>query len=304
MNDLDMELQTIRQKLQTLKASPPEMVTAPWSPSRLAAPSPNLAQITTAIETLRQRSGQTLSPPVSNTSLQQFDAALSTVAQLAQQQQQALERLQSLGKSLVEQSTPGTSPDIDDIARFLAEYPTIQIPMVQRDTDGYLDMVYHAVYLNGSGQSSTNSLKSRTQLFGHPFNNTQRQSSSTELDESPYENPQLPGLLDELTHFWQVNSQAFQKWTHHQINSTQRSRSSNFTLLDGTIWCIGAIITRVILKSIFQFYPASWTPIAFMLIAGIIFTLYRSIFSPRPNPVVGYRTLMIIIGLLIGGRFT
>ena len=143
MNDLDMELQTIRQKLQTLKASPPETVAAPWSPSRLTAPSPDLAQVTTAIETLRQRSGQPLSPPVA--SLQQFDAALSAIDQLAQQQQQALQRLQSVGVSLIQQTPPGTSPDIDDIARFLTACQTIQIPTIQRDRDGYLELDCHTV---------------------------------------------------------------------------------------------------------------------------------------------------------------
>ncbi|MEL6331273.1 MAG: hypothetical protein AAFQ76_01655, partial [Cyanobacteria bacterium J06626_26] len=100
MSDLDMELQTIRQKLQTLKATPPETVAAPWGQSR-SAPSPHLAQVTTAIETLRQRSsptqslGTTRPNPGSNlasSSLQQFDAALATVDHLAQQQQQALYR--------------------------------------------------------------------------------------------------------------------------------------------------------------------------------------------------------------------
>ena len=43
MSDLDMELQTIRQKLKTLKASPPETVAAPWGQSQLATPSPDLA---------------------------------------------------------------------------------------------------------------------------------------------------------------------------------------------------------------------------------------------------------------------
>ncbi|MEO0867249.1 MAG: hypothetical protein AAFY17_02145, partial [Cyanobacteria bacterium J06642_11] len=58
MNDLEMELQTIRQKLQTLKASPPETVASPWGQSQHTSPSADFMQVQTAIETLRQRSEQ------------------------------------------------------------------------------------------------------------------------------------------------------------------------------------------------------------------------------------------------------
>ncbi|MBX2866178.1 MAG: hypothetical protein KTR27_21710 [Leptolyngbyaceae cyanobacterium MAG.088] len=307
MNDLDMELQTIRQKLQTLKASPPETMTSPWNPSRLTAPSPNLAQVTTAIETLRQRSGQTLSSNADSPSLQQFDAALTAVDQLAQQQHQALQRLHALGNNLIQQANPGTSPDIDDIARFLEAYQSIQIPTVQRDTDGYLDLRYHTVHLQPAeygSDSHTDTWNMRSQLFQHPLGQPTRPINPETLDESPYDNNHFDNLLGDLQHFWQISKRTFQRWTNHHIPSAPRGRNPNFTLLDGAIWCIGAVIARIILNQIFQFYPALWTPVACMVIAGIIFTLYRSIFSPRPNPLVGYRTLMIIIGLLIGGRFS
>ncbi len=304
MNDLDMELQTIRQKLQTLKASPPETVAAPWSPSRLTAPSPDLAQVTTAIETLRQRSGQPLSPPAASSNLQQFDAALSAVDHLAQQQCQALQRLQAVGMSLVQQTEPGTSPDIDDIARFLSEYRNIEIPTVQRDADGYLNLGYHTVNLREAEHGVAAKLRVRSQPFQHPFDSPQKLNNPAVADNTPYLHTAATGLAKDLKHFYQITFRVFQRWQQRHIAPAQRSRSSQFTLLDGAIWCLGAVITRVILNQLFLFYPALWTPIAFLLVAGIIFTLYRAVLSPRPNPIIGYRTLMIIIGLLIGGRFS
>ena len=305
MNDLDMELQTIRQKLQTLKASPPETVAAPWNPSRLTAPSPNLAQVTTAIETLRQRSGQTLSAPATSSSLQQFDAALTAVEQLAQQQRQALERLQSLGVSLVQQIQPGTSPDVDDIARFLADCQSIEIPTVHRDADGYLGLSYHLVDFQEAeydAKSNANALRVRSQLFKHSLKQPQR--SNIGFNRAPYLNNNAEGILGDLKQFGKVVYRTLEKWLRPYFHASQRPRSANFTLLDGTIWCIGAAVVRLTLKQIFQIYPALWPPVAFIVIAGIVLSLYQAIFSPRPNPVLGYRTLMIILGLLLGGRFT
>lgn len=302
MNDLDMELQTIRQKLKTLKASPPEAMSAPWSPSRLTAPSPDLAQVTTAIETLRQRSGQTLPAPVASASLQQFDTALNTINQLAQQQHQALARLHSLGSSLVQHVQPGTSPDIDDIAHFLTENPAIQVPTVQRDADGYLSLNYHTVDFYQTKRGASEEVRSH--LFKHSFSKATRSVNAVALDESPYDNTNLNNPINDLKQFWQITSQTLRRWASRRMASAERPRNSHFTALDGAIWCIGAVIGRLILNQIFQFYPTLWTPIAFALIAGIIFTLYRAILSPRPNPTVGYRTLMIIVGLLVGGRFS
>jgi len=166
MNDLDMELQTIRQKLQTLKAAPPEPVSAPWGQPRLASPSPNLAQVTTAIETLRQRSNPSTTMSTGDVNVQQFDAAVSTVENLAQQQQQALQRLQALGNDLAQQVPPGTSPEIALITRFFTECPIIQIPTVQRDRDGYLNLIYHTINFSQTTQPTNqlfrNPLKQRT----------------------------------------------------------------------------------------------------------------------------------------------
>lgn len=303
MSDLDMELQTIRQKLQTLKASPPETVAAPWGQSRLAAPSPDLAQVTTAIETLRQRSNQSQHLNTSSSNLQQFDAMLSTVENLAQQQQQALQQLQTLGESLTQKVQSDTSADIDDISRFLEECQSIQIPTVYRDRDGYLEVGYHTFNFRQTAQDATPRPKTKikSQLFQHSVETPPRYANH--LSENPYPDTNTGRWFDELTHVYQLAYRSIYRWIRRYV-SVHSSRSSNFTLVDASIWCIGAVITRILLNQILQLYPTFWTPVALFLISGIIISLYQAIFSIRPNPVLGYRTLMVVLGLLIGGRFT
>ncbi|MEM7795127.1 MAG: hypothetical protein AAF579_11850 [Cyanobacteria bacterium P01_C01_bin.118] len=293
-----MELQTIRQKLQTLKASPPEPVSVPWSQPQLAAPSPNLAQVTTAIETLRQRSHQPVTASTTDVSMQQFDAALSTIENLAQQQQQALQHLQTLGDSLAQQVPPGNSPEVDHIVRFLTECPIVQIPTVQRDRGGYLDLVYRTINFN-QATPPTN------QLFKAPLKQSQKLDIG--FDESPYE--ETGGILEEFGYFCRWVYRSMQQWLGQYSPTFQGPRppqlhTSQFTLVDGAIWCIGAAILRIVLNQLFRLYPPLWTPVACILIGGIILSLYRAIFGSRPNPVLGYRTLMMILGLLLGGRFS
>ncbi|NEQ54780.1 MAG: hypothetical protein F6K11_32435 [Leptolyngbya sp. SIO3F4] len=305
MNDLDMELQTIRQKLQTLKASPPETVDAPWGQSRLASPSPNLAQVTTAIETLRQRSHPSSIPHTPSTSLEQFDAALSTIENLAQQQHQALRQLKILGDHLAQQTQAGISPDVDDIARFFSQQQAVQIPTVQRNSAGYLTLTHHTINFHQIEQNlisrTDTSRMHSAQLFQHPL----EQSQETDLDfnESRYTNSESSNILDDISHFCILSYRSIHRWISHYLSTNSNSYSSQFTLLDGTIWCIGSVITRLILHQIFQSYPFLWTPIASVLIGGILLSLYRAFLSPNPKPVLGYRTMIIIVGLLFGGRF-
>ena len=296
MNDLEMELQTIRQKLKTLKAAPPETVAAPWVQSRLAAPSPSLAQVTTAIATLRQRSGQT-QPPAPDSNLQQFDEILTSVDSLALQQQQTLQQLQRLGDSLAQQSQPGTSPAVDDIVRFLRACQTIQIPTIQRDANGYLGLRHRSVNFRQAEYDATSNaaaLRMRSQLFKH----TLQPQEAEGFDRSSI------SLLNELKRIYQPVYRAIQRWSERHLPPSQQPRTSHFTLLDGAIWGVSAVIIRIVLNQLFQIYAALWTPVALVLIVGVIVSLYRSILSPRPDPVLGYRTLMIIVGLLIGGRFS
>lgn len=304
MNELEMELQTIRQKLQTLKSSPRETVASPWGQSsRQPAPSPNLVQVTTAIETLRQRPGQTppLAPP--SHSLQPFNEALATLESLTQRQQQALRQLQTLGESLVQQSQPGTSPEIDDIARFLATCPTIAIPIVQRDRNGYLELGCQAFnFRQAEHDASSNAatLRMRSPLFQYALDPTQPHT-----EQPGSRNRQVfDGLVQELQNFSQFAYRILRRWANRHFANRQRPRSSHFTLVDGAIWCIGSVIVRILLNQIFQIYPALWTPVAIIFIVAIGISLYSSIFSPRPDPVLGYRTLMTLVGLLIGGRFS
>jgi hypothetical protein len=170
MNPTDMELQTIRQKLQSLKASPPpsESLSMPWSPplnegssSRSSVtPSPNQAQVSAAIATLRQRSHPATYPdrPIAAPSVsadalvsqevQRFQTHVSKVNALAQQQATAVLGLKQLAEE-IEHSlrTFGieSHTDLDPIAHFFADYDTASILTIARDRNGHYCLDYQTV---------------------------------------------------------------------------------------------------------------------------------------------------------------
>ncbi|MEM9804094.1 MAG: hypothetical protein AAF959_02355 [Cyanobacteria bacterium P01_D01_bin.56] len=312
MNDLEMELQTIRQKLQTLKASPPETVASPWGQSRQTAPSPDFMQVKTAIETLRQRSEQPHAlATLPSSSLQQFDDLVSSIERLAQQQQHALQQLHTVGQRLMGQTQPGTSPSVDDIARFLEECPTIQIPTVERTPQGYLDLNYHIINFHRAEYDATSNaatLRTRSQLFQHPFPNSQEHPDTNhnhDIDsEQTYRGNITDNLMRDVKSFYQIGVRSVRRWLRYRPASNfQHPNGTQFPLLDNAIWCLGAAIARIILNQVLQVYPTLWTPAALIVIVGVVLSLYSSFFSPHPNPTLGSRTLMVILGLVIGGRF-
>ena len=312
MNDLEMELQTIRQKLQTLKASPPETVAAPWGQSRQTSPSADFIQVKTAIETLRQRSEQPNAlASIPHSGLQQFDNLLVTIEKLANQQQEALQHLHNVGSRLMGQTQPGASPDIDEIARFLGECPAIQIPMVERTSQGYLGLNYRTVNFRQAEQDATSNaatLRTRSRLFQHPLPSSQEHASArytTTGEEHIYNRDSTSNFTADLKSFCQLAVRFLRRWMRRRsVSPSKHQNNAQFTLLDNAIWCLGAAIVRIILNQVFQFYPALWTPVALVVIIGVLLSLYSSFCSPNPNPTLGYRTLMVILGLILGGRFS
>ncbi|MEM6255437.1 MAG: hypothetical protein AAF821_21190 [Cyanobacteria bacterium P01_D01_bin.156] len=313
MNDLEMELQTIRQKLQTIKASPPETVTPPWRQPQNVSPSPQYTQVKTAIDTLRQRSEQphTLAT-VPKTSLQQFQDLLATNERLALQQQQTLEKLCRVGNDLMQQEPIGTSSNIDKIARFLRECPNIQVPTIKRTPQDYLELAYRTVNFRQANEDALYNaakLRTKSQLFQQPFtpnspyigHDDNYIASDTNSDSSNL----IAHLLDDLKRSLQLTMRPLKRLIRGQaMTRSQRSKHIGFSSMDSAIWCVGAAIARIVLNRAFQFYPGLWTPVALIIIVGVMLGLYSSLFSPNPNPSIGYRTLMVILGLILGGRFS
>ncbi|MEM9163472.1 MAG: hypothetical protein AAGC54_10435 [Cyanobacteria bacterium P01_F01_bin.4] len=185
MNETDMELQAIRQKLQSLKAepTPDEALTIPWSqprarlterghPPAQSGPGLTQVQVNAAIETLKQRSSQTYRGPRESGDdgyrsgytaapgygdlpgaaldpiLQRFESQLQTVNSLAEQQESAILGLKQLADhigDIMRQQGMDDHPQLAAIAALFEAYPSTVIPTIESDQAGNYGLGYRTV---------------------------------------------------------------------------------------------------------------------------------------------------------------
>ncbi|MEO0456516.1 MAG: hypothetical protein AAF152_08025 [Cyanobacteria bacterium P01_A01_bin.114] len=357
MNETDMELQAIRQKLQSLKAepTPDDALAIPWSsprprpvePNRPASKSgPDSTQVAAAIETLKQRSNPSYgssdigghgasghgvsghgvsgyrasaqaaseygdrSTVALDQAVQHFESQLQRVNSLADQQESAILALKQLAdhiETVLHQEGGADHPDAGAIAAFFEAYPSVEIPMIERDTAGNYSIGYRPVDCYRAEHDA--------QLTAQTL---RRRGNSQPYSPSP-DTPIYFNTLDKATGFfeegwlflqsmWEMTLNSFNPLMgstkpSSKVDASYRRPRTRFTFLDAAIWFSGAAIMRILLDVIFQIYPALWTPLVVLLIGVVAVTLYRTLLSSRPSIGFSYRILVALAGLLIGGQF-
>lgn len=85
---------------------------------------------------------------------------------------------------------------------------------------------------------------------------------------------------------------------------SRRSASSATTLRlkEGVMLVVSAVVVRVVLDLVLATFPVLWTPALAVLVTPAAIAVYRTNRTPRSGFVWGYRLLLIMIGLLLGGR--
>ncbi|MGF1499954.1 MAG: hypothetical protein ACFB8W_24470 [Elainellaceae cyanobacterium] len=78
--------------------------------------------------------------------------------------------------------------------------------------------------------------------------------------------------------------------------------STKITLQDAVLWVMGAAIARIVLDLLLASYPTLWLPIAAMVVTPAAIAIYCTAVDPDSSFIMGRRLLLIMIGLLIGGR--
>ncbi|ASC73143.1 hypothetical protein XM38_041050 [Halomicronema hongdechloris C2206] len=85
--------------------------------------------------------------------------------------------------------------------------------------------------------------------------------------------------------------------------SSNRRRSASLGWTEICFWFAGAVIARLALDLVLAAYPGLWSFVVVAVIACTTFALYRATLAPRIDITLAYRTLLIVAGLIVGGRF-
>jgi hypothetical protein len=314
MNETDMELQAIRQKLQSLKAEAPvsEAISNPWAPPRPAAHTTAGLDVAAAIETLKQRSsrayGDDALPGATllTQELHQFEGQLQRFNALASQQESIILGLRQLAAQMTPKlGQPGFDheAELTAIAAFFEVHDSITVPVIESDRHGQLTVHYRLLDFyraERDADSVAHSLRRRPRA-SQP---AQALNPASAAADQPWEPRHWGADLQAAGHRlgpWLV-SQARRSLGATARNSRARPRY-RFTVIDAAIWFSAAAILRVLLDVVFQFYPVLWTPLIGILIGIVAIALYRAVLTPAANPGFSYRILIALAGLFVGGQF-
>lgn len=89
---------------------------------------------------------------------------------------------------------------------------------------------------------------------------------------------------------------------------TSRSRQvealemPSFSIQNAAIWIIGSVVARVGLDLMLLAFPGMWLPVIGMIVTPAAIAVYRATVAPQTGIIWGYRLLLVMIGLLVGGR--
>jgi hypothetical protein len=119
---------------------------------------------------------------------------------------------------------------------------------------------------------------------------------------------QEPRML--LTQLWQYLKPLTQSVSSHPSkNNAERKRFSQsaswdaLSLTDMLLWFGGGVIGRLALNLLLSAIPALWSLAVAILTGLTAYGLYRATLAPRRDFGLAYRIFLVIVGLLIGGRF-
>jgi len=69
------------------------------------------------------------------------------------------------------------------------------------------------------------------------------------------------------------------------------------------VWLVGSTLARVAIDLVLVSNPTLWLPAVALIVAPAAIAAYRTTVAPETSIQWGYRLLLIMVGLLLGGRF-
>ena len=344
MNKSEMELQAIRKKLESLKAEPPseEDNSLPWSTTTVSSglsysnrkstekADPQLAQIASTVETLKQRSNIRLqqfpqpmeaspSTPVSlsteahdrqiELTWQRLGTQAQKINELSQTQENAILEFKVIADQLEREmrkrdllDDPGAPPPI------VCEYESAFVPDVTPDSQGRLILSHRPIDLYQAEREATltaQTLRDRAVSRNPPFE---------EADRLP--DLGVGCLMEEPIGFIQTIWSKGSAQVRHLLNrptrrsnrrspgrrSLNRQPAQTFSWLDMMIWFSSAAILRLGLNFLLAAYPSLQLLVLVLFLAVAAIALYRIAFTRDTDLSLGYRLLSAIAGLIVGSR--
>jgi len=321
MEELQTEIKAIQVALRSIRANnPPSSVPAvPFSapaPTVLASPRPARMQQIKPLAQTHQAAGEDLAretqrlsrltsayvkqleppqPPVVHSldeAFQRLDAQAKEVNQLSAAQEAAILKLKAIAEQVGQEwqaSDPTSLASSGKAVRLppICEYVETSVPHIEKDQHGKFVVTSRSVdWFKAEREAELNAEELRYRAV-----KTQRNS------------PLFSRLWNWLGEKPQPKtSQSKTLYSKMQKRSAQRSKNSPFNVRHTVILLVGAIVTRVLLDTLLAIFPGLWLPAIAIMVTPSAIAIYRRPLTRESGLVWGYRLVLVLLGLLIGGR--
>lgn len=323
MEELQTEIKAIQVALRSIRANAPRSpVSTPvsaYAPTVLTSPRPaQMQQIKPLAEQTHRAAGEELAmetqrlsrltsayvkkleqpkPPVVHSldeAFQRLDAQAEEVNQLSAAQEAAILKLKAIAEQVGQdwQAFDQTSqPHSGKAVRLppieYIEYLETAVPHIEKDQHGKFVVTSRSVDLFKAEREAELNAE---ELRHHAIKTRRNSSLISRFWNWLVERPQSK------------TSQSKTLQSKMQKRSAQRSKSSPFNIRHAVILLVGAIVTRVLLDTLLTIFPGLWLPAIAIMVTPSAIAIYRCPLTAESGLIWGYRLVLVLLGLLIGGR--
>jgi hypothetical protein len=284
------------------------------------------------VQQFNQLQSPTLQTPqeVLNQAFQILDAHVQHINQISAVQESAILKLKSMAQKVeqdwdaLERTAYYKNPIESDIEPpIVCEYEKTAVPQIAKNSDGIYVLKARSIDLfkaereanltaqalrHWSNRDQYSEASSRgvwdwfTDLFMPAESDTQAASSPDPRSPQAHPSPQT-ALRSPASGTSQPHHRSTSRTGTRVRRSTRRSVSPlGFDMREGVALFVGAVLGRLTLNLVISAFPFLWTPAVALLAAPAMIAVYRTSRTPQSGMSWIYRLLILMLGLLIGGR--
>lgn len=342
MKQSQAEIKAIQAKLQAIQAgrsagrssSPPAMVELTPNSVTATATKPVKREsdhLTTAAEVLQQRAASYVKhyqqppaqpplQPLRDLSERQFAEMLKRLEMQAQHindlssaQEAAMLELKAMAEkaerglklSEVEHTTLGDRLNLSN----LCEYLEPAVPHIEKDEHGAFVLTTRSIDLFKAEREATrmaDTLRQRTTYPSPPSSRSRSKQKSGNLQRQRGKSHEADfgqRLVRQVgTILRGVVAPKATRLRMPPARQVEALEMPSFSIQNAAIWIIGSVVARVGLDLMLLAFPGMWLPVIGLIVTPAAIAVYRATVAPQTGIIWGYRLLLVMIGLLVGGR--
>lgn len=196
------------------------------------------------------------------------------------------------------------------------DYATATVPQVRQETDGGFVLTMRQIdLLKAEREAEMNAQFLRRRRRGQSSRQRRDQASNRKNGLSHNNNPSntISKTIINQTRAVRHNfgGRLFSRLTHLRMEGLDQAwirevvglpRGLIARIGDAVAWIAVAAAVRIGLQVLMAAYPAFWLPTVLLLVIPVLIAAYQITFMTQSGIVWGYRLLLVLVGLLLGGR--